>query len=149
VLIDEIGPEGATAAYFVMDEPLQDTLLADRRVAVCSDGSPGGFHPRGHGAFAKVIEEHVVARRLLELPEAVRKMTSLPAAILGLDDRGSIEVGKAADLVVFDPARVRATATYTEPFRLAEGFDLVVVNGRVARRDGELAEGLHGRTLRP
>jgi len=148
VLIDDLGPEGGSAAYFVMDEPLMAALLQGRHVAVCSDGDPRGFHPRGHGAFAEVIEEYVVGRKLLTLPEAVRRMTSLPAAILGLSDRGGIEVGTVADLVVFDPRRVRAAATYTEPFQLAEGFDLVLVNGRIARRDGELG-GLHGRALRP
>jgi N-acyl-D-amino-acid deacylase len=76
-------------------------------------------------------------------------MTSLPAEILGLRDRGRIRVGLAADLVVFDPQRVRATATYVEPFQFAEGFELVVVNGRIARRDGELADALHGRVLKP
>jgi N-acyl-D-amino-acid deacylase len=85
----------------------------------------------------------------LSLPEAVRKMTSLPASILGIADRGILQVGMAADVVVFDPARVRATATYTEPMRLAEGFDLVVVNGRIARRDGELAPAMSGRVLYP
>ncbi len=149
VLIDDIGPQGASAAYFVMDEVLQTTLLLDPQVSICSDGHPTGFHPRGHGAFAKVIEEHVVGRRLLGLAEAVRKMTSLPAAQLGLKDRGSIQVGLAADLLVFDPQRVRATATYAAPFQLAEGFDLVIVNGRIARRDGTLGGTLAGRVLRP
>jgi len=149
VLIDDIGPQGASAAYFVMDESLQAALLTDPHVAVCSDGNPTGFHPRGHGAFAKVIERYVVAQELLALPEAVRKMTSLPAEILGLRDRGRIRVGLAADLVVFDPGRVRATASYVEPFQLAEGFELVIVNGRIARRGGELAAALHGRVLRP
>jgi N-acyl-D-amino-acid deacylase len=149
VLIEDIGPEGASAAYFIMDEALQDRLLIDPRVAISSDGSPTGFHPRGHGTYARVIEEHVLARRLLELPEAVRKMTSLPAEIIGLRDRGQVVPGFAADLVVFDPARVRARATYAEPLQRAEGFDVVVVNGRIAREDGVLATGLHGAVVRP
>lgn len=149
VLIDDIGPDGASAAYFVMDDELQAELLLDPHVAISSDGNPRGFHPRGHGTFAKVIEEFVRERQLLELPEAVRKMTSLPAAVLGLADRGSLQVGKAADLVIFDPADVRATATYTDPFQLARGFDVVIVNGRVARRDGGLASTRSGRVLRP
>lgn len=149
VLIDDIGPQGASAAYFVMDDALQSTLLADPHVAVCSDGSPEGFHPRGHGAFARVIEEYVVRRRTLTLGEAVRKMTALPAAILGIEDRGTVEVGKAADLVIFDPDRVHAAASYAAPLQLAEGFDVVIVNGRVARRDGVLDDALHGRVLRP
>ena len=149
VLIDDIGPQGASAAYFVMDDALQERLLMDPMVAVCSDGSPTGFHPRGHGTFARVIEEYVVDRQLLSLAEAVRKMTALPAAHLGISDRGSLAVGLAADLVVFDPARVSATATYTNPLQLAEGFDIVIVNGRIARRDGVLAPALNGRVLRP
>lgn len=149
VLIEDIGPEGASAAYFVMDEALQDRLLLDPHVAVCSDGSPTGFHPRGHGAFAKVIEEQVQAKGLLGLPEAVRKMTSLPASSIGLDDRGRIAIGYAADLVVFDPARVRARSTYVEPLQHAEGFDVTIVNGRVARVGGTLAGGRHGAVLRP
>jgi N-acyl-D-aspartate/D-glutamate deacylase len=149
VLIDDIGPDGASAAYFVMDDALQDRLLLDPHVAICSDGSPTGFHPRGHGTFARVIEEHVVARGLLELPEMVRKMTSLPADIIGLRDRGRIAPGMAADLVIFDPAQVRARATYVAPLQLAEGFDLVLVNGRVARDAGVLDATLHGEVLKP
>ncbi|MFU8814743.1 MAG: N-acyl-D-amino-acid deacylase family protein [Pseudomonadales bacterium] len=149
VLIDDIGPQGASAAYFVMDEALQARLLLDPTVAVSSDGSPTGFHPRGHGSFAKVIEDYVVAAQQLPLPEAVRKMTSLPAQILGIADRGVLAVGMAADLVIFDPTRVRATATYTEPLQLAEGFDIVIVNGRIARHDGAMAPELNGRVLRP
>lgn len=149
VLIDDIGPQGASAAYFIMDDALQSRLLLDPAIAVSSDGHPTGFHPRGHGAFARVIETYVVERRALTLPEAVRKMTSLPADILGLADRGRIEVGLAADLVLFDPEKVRATATYEQPLRLAEGFDLVIVNGRIARRDGALVEADAGRVLWP
>ncbi len=149
LLIDDIGPDGASAAYFVMDDALQSALLADPDVAISSDGSPTGHHPRGHGTFARVIEEYVVQRGTLTLAEAVRKMTTLPAGILGIDDRGAVAVGQAADLVLFDPARVRATASYVEPLTLARGFDLVLVNGRIARADGRLGDGLHGRVLRP
>jgi N-acyl-D-amino-acid deacylase len=149
VLIDDIGPQGASAAYYIMDDALQSRLLLHPAVAVSSDGHPTGFHPRGHGAFARIVETYVMERGALALPEAVRKMTSLPAEILGLADRGRIEVGLAADLVLFDPARVRATATYERPLSLAEGFDLVVVNGRIARSGGNLMDARAGRVLRP
>jgi N-acyl-D-amino-acid deacylase len=149
VLIDDIGPDGASAAYFIMDDALQSRLLVDPHVAISSDGHPTGFHPRGHGTFARVIETYVMEREALTLTEAVRKMTSLPADILGLVDRGRIQVGLAADLVLFDPEQVRATATYAAPLRLAEGFDLVVVNGRIARRDGAPVETAAGRVLWP
>ncbi len=149
VLIDVIGPQGGYAAYFVMNDALQTRLMIDPDVSVSSDGSPTGFHPRGHGAFAKVIEEYVVARELISLPEMVRKMTSLPADTIGLEDRGRLAPGMAADIVIFDPARVRATATYTDPLQLAAGFDIVLVNGQVARQDGLLSAGLHGEVLLP
>jgi N-acyl-D-aspartate/D-glutamate deacylase len=149
VLIDDIGPGGADAAYFVMDESLQETLLTGTDVAVCSDGSPTGFHPRGHGTFARIIETFVRERGVLSLAEAVRRMTALPAAIIGLEDRGRISPGMAADIVVFDPAAVRERATYVAPLQLAEGFDVVIVNGRVARRDGALTGVRPGTVLTP
>src|SRR5690606_25975948 len=86
VLLD-IGPGGGQAAHFVMDRALQDRLLLDPRVAVASDGSPGGSHPRGAGTFAKWIEDFVIGQPRVTLEEAVRRATSLPASILGLADR--------------------------------------------------------------
>jgi len=77
----------------------------------------------------------------------VRKATGLPASILGLTDRGVLREGAKADLVLFDPARVRARADYVDPFQHAEGFDLVVVNGVPAFEDGERV-GVAGRLLR-
>ncbi len=149
VLIDVIGPQGGYAAYFVMDEALQTRLVIDPDVSVSSDGSPQGFHPRGHGAFAKVIEDYVVKQQRLRLPEAVRKMTSLPADTIGISDRGRLQPGLAADIVIFDPYRVRAMATYIDPLQLAEGFDLVIVNGQIARQNDSLAPVLAGKVLLP
>ena len=148
-LIDDFGPDGGSAAYFIMDEDLQSTLIADPHVAICSDGSPTGFHPRGHGTFARIIETYVRERGVLTLAEAVRKMTSLPAEILGLEDRGAIRAGAYADLVIFDPEDVHETATWAEPLQLAEGMDVVVVNGEIVRERGALTESRPGRVLRP
>lgn len=149
VLIDVIGPRGASAAYFVMDDALQARLLEDPRVGIGSDGSPTAFHPRGYGSFARMVEEHVVEEGRLTLPEAVRKMTSLPASILGIADRGRLEAGMRADIIVFDPQRVRALADYVTPHRFAEGFDVVIVNGQVARMHNRLTGSLPGRVLYP
>ncbi len=135
VLID-LGPEGAQGAHFTMDKALQDTLLIDPHVAFSTDGGPGQRHPRGAGTYAKLIEDYVVRDRKLTLEEMVRKATSYPARILRLADRGTIREGAKADLNLFDPARVRARATYVDPFARAEGFDLVMVNGRVAYAEG-------------
>lgn len=149
VLIDVIGPEGASGAYFVMNDELQARLLAAPYVGVCSDGSPTGFHPRGHGTFARIIERYVVGEELLTLSEAVRKMTSFAAGVLGIGDRGAIAPGMKADILVFSPAAVHETATYPAPLSFAEGFDVVIVNGRVAREAGVMAAELGGRVLEP
>lgn len=133
----EIGPRGGRAAHFVMDEELQARLMVDPYVAIASDGSPGGSHPRGAGTFAKWIEEFAVRDGLVSLEEAVRKATGLPASILRLPDRGVVREGAVADLVLFDPEGVRARADYVEPTAQAEGFDLVLVNGVPAFEDGE------------
>lgn len=135
VLIDDITLSGASAAYFVMDAELQDRLLIEPQVMICSDGSATSRHPRGHGAFARVIRKFVVEDQRLPLEEAVHKMTGLSAATVGLDRlrRGRLAQGWAADVLIFDPLGVRDNATYEKPHRLATGFDRVIVNGQVVR----------------
>ena len=149
ILIDDINPFAHSAAYFVMDDELQTRLLVDPLVSICSDGSPTGFHPRGHGTFARVIEEFVENKKALTLEEAVKKMTSYAASILGIKDRGVIEAGKMADLIVFNPQEIREKADYGNPFQLAEGFDIVIVNGKVARENGILSKTNNGKILNP
>ena len=141
------GPGGGQAAHFVMDRVLQDRLLLEPFVAIASDGSPGGSHPRGAGTFAKWIESFATAEARVPLEEAVRKVTSLPASILGLRDRGLVREGAKADLLLFDPDRVHARADYVDPTALAEGFDLVLVNGQAAFEAG-VAGANAGRLLR-
>lgn len=149
ILIDIIGPQGAGGAYFIMDDALQSRLLEDELITASSDGSPTGFHPRGHGTFAKYIKEYVVNREALSLIEAVRKVTSFSADILGIDDRGSIEVGKVADLVLFTPENVKANATYPNPLQLSSGFDMVFVGGQVAFQNGATTNAGLGAVLKP
>jgi N-acyl-D-aspartate/D-glutamate deacylase len=149
VLIDVIGPRGGYGAYFVMNDELQARLLQDPNVGVCSDGSPTGFHPRGHGTFAKIIQTYVNQQRVLTLPDAIHKMTSFAARVLGIADRGAIKPGMKADMIVFNPDEVRANATYPAPLQLADGFDIVIVNGRIAREDGRQSADYFGRVLKP
>ena len=130
-----------------MDKALQDTLLLDPFVAIASDGGPGIRHPRSTGTFAKLIEDYVVRERALPIQEAIRKATSLPASILRLRNRGVIRVGAKADLILFDPKNVRARSTYVDPFAQADGFDLVMVNGRPAFEKGRRID-TAGRLLR-
>ena len=85
---------------------------------------------------------------MLTLEEAVRHLSATPARRLGLGDRGLVEEGRAADLVLFDPATVHDTATFAEPRQVARGIHVVVVNGAVAWRDGERTDAAAGRVLR-
>ncbi len=150
VLIDDIGPHGASAAYFVMDRELQDRLFIDPHVMACSDGSPTMRHPRGYGSFAKVIRYYVREQKLLTLEEAIRKMSGLPAETLGLtrQKRGLLKEGFAADILVFDPAKVNDTATFENPHQLAEGFDWVVVNGVLVFGDDAFTGAAGGKILK-
>ncbi len=150
LLIDDIGPEGASAAYFVMDQELQDRLLIDRNVMISSDGSPTIEHPRGYGSFARIISYYVREKKILSLEEAVYKMTELPAKTHGIlkQKRGLIKNGFAADLLIFDPAKVKDKATFTHPHTLAEGFEYVMVNGTLVIANGRFTGERAGKMLR-
>jgi N-acyl-D-amino-acid deacylase len=144
----ELGPNGGAGAHFTMDEATQDVLFGDPSVAICTDGSPGMRHPRSTGTYAKLFERYVREKKMLSIEQAVYKASGLPAKIMRLQDRGTIELGAKADLVLFDVAKVHARSNYVEPFALAEGFDVVIVNGQIAREDGKLQPGRYGRVLR-
>ena len=141
----------AGAVYFHMDEADVSRFLAWNRCMVGSDGLPNDTHPhpRLWGAFARVLGEYARDRALFPIQEAVRKMTSLPASVFGLADRGLVREGGFADLVLFDPARVRDRATYEEPRLRAEGIERVFVNGRQAWPRPQDQSGCWGRFLRP
>ena len=143
-------------AYFLMSEENVTLGLRQPWVSIGSDASSmapeGAFleattHPRAYGCFARFLGKYVREERLVPLAEAVRRMTSLPAENLGLDRRGRIKDGYFADLVIFHPDTVADRATYADPHQYAVGVRDVVVNGRVALRDGEFAGVLAGRAL--
>lgn len=104
--------------------------------------------PRTYGAYPRILGDFVREESLLSLPEAIRKMTSFPAQRLGIPDRGILRDGMYADITVFDPARVRALATYDEPRRCSEGVEYVLVNGTVVIDHGQHTGALPGRALR-
>lgn len=104
--------------------------------------------PRTYGTFPVILAEFVREDRFLRLPDAIRKMTSFPAQRLGLPDRGLLRDGYKADVVVFDPGRVKAPATRTEPKQFPVGIDYVLVNGRVVIDQGRHTGVLAGRALR-
>jgi N-acyl-D-aspartate/D-glutamate deacylase len=105
-------------------------------------------HPRVYGTFARKIRRYVVEEQVVRLEDAVRSMTSLPAQVFRMKDRGVLRAGAFADITVFDLARVRDTATYDKPHQLAEGMVHVLVNGRAAIADGALTAERAGRVIR-
>jgi N-acyl-D-amino-acid deacylase len=121
--------------------------------AVASDGGihkvgVGQPHPRSYGTNARVLAEYVRTRNILRLEDAIRRMTSLPARTFGFHDRGLIAVGRSADLVLFDPSRVRDKATFENPHQYSDGFDHVWVNGIRMVADGKIIGEKAGRVLR-
>jgi N-acyl-D-amino-acid deacylase len=142
---------------FQMDEADLRRALGHPAVMIGSDGSsmaPTGKmaatkpHPRSYGTFPRVLGEYAREQRTVSLPQAVHKMTGMPARRLGLRDRGIVRVGARADLVVFDSRRVTDVATYDDPHRYPTGIEHVLVNGRFVIKDGEHTGSLPGRVLR-
>jgi len=144
---------------FAMSEENLERILAHPLAMVCTDGGAfategparrGSPHPRALGSFPRVLGRYVRERRTLPLEDAIRKMTSLPASRVGLTDRGRLLEGRAADVVVFDPATIADRATFDAPFQYPVGFAAIIVNGVVAVRGDEHRAGPGaGQALRP
>jgi len=147
-ILMEMGPQGASAAHFVMDRKLQYRIAADPGIMISSDGSPTMRHPRGYGSFARIVDDLVTRDQMLTIEQAVYKMSGLPAATLGIENRGRIKTGYSADLLVFDPAEIRDRATFENPHLTASGFNWIWVNGRLAREDGRFSGDRFGKVLR-
>jgi N-acyl-D-aspartate/D-glutamate deacylase len=155
LLIEARGSVGCV--YFIMSEDDLKLAMAQPWVAVGSDGSAlategplrsGVPHPRNFGTFPRVLGRYVREEKIIPLAEAIRKMTSLPASILGLADRGTIAPGQAADLVLFDPATVADRATFENPFQYPVGIDTVIVNGQVVLDEGTGTDAKPGKVFR-
>ncbi len=143
---------GASGIFHAIDERDLERILACPLTMIASDGEVPIFgkaspHPRSYGTFARVLAVYWREKGLLTLEDAVRKMTGLPAWRLGLRDRGILRPGMKADITIFDPARVRDTATYENPHRYAEGFAHVIVNGQVIFENGAMTAARPGRIL--
>ena len=130
-----------------------ERILRYPNTAIASDGGIREFgsgmpHPRSYGTNARVLAEFVRNRGTLTLEDAVRRMTSLPARTFRFTDRGLLREGYAADVLVFDPAKVKDLSTYADPHHYTEGFDHVLVNGVPVVSEGKLNEVRPGRILR-
>ena len=139
-------------SFNMLDEDIE-RLMRQPWTMTSSDGAlvPFGVgmpHPRGNGAFSRKLRKYVVEQHVVDLPAAIRSMTSLPATVFNLPDRGVLRPGAFADVVVFDLAKVRDRATYEQPHQMSEGMVQVLVNGRFAIRDGKFTTEHAGRVLR-
>ena len=144
-------------AGFAMSEENLEKILAHPLSMVCTDGGAfaidgptrhGSPHPRGAGSFPRVLARYVRDRKVLTLASAIRKFTSVPANRLRLAGRGRLAVGAVADIVAFDADRIADTATFEKPFQYPVGMPLVIVNGRIALREGHRTSDHAGRALR-
>ena len=143
LILDIEARGGGSAIFHGMNEADLRAFMSHPLTMIASDGGPRRFgedvpHPRSYGNNARVLGRYVRDEKLLALEDAIRKMTSLPAATFQLKDRGIIKAGACADLVIFDPAKVADPSTFDDPHHYAEGFTAVLVNGGVVLRDGRL-----------
>jgi dihydroorotase/N-acyl-D-amino-acid deacylase len=143
---------GAQGIFHAINEEDLQRILVHPATMVGSDGEIPIFgkshpHPRSYGTFARVLGVYVREKKLLPLEAAVRKMSAFPAQRLGLSDRGVLRQGLKADIAIFDPAKVRDTATFEKPHSYAEGVTHVLVNGQVVFENGAMTEARPGRVL--
>lgn len=135
LILEMQGNGGASAVFHGINEDDLRAFLKHPNTMFASDSGvrrwqQGVPHPRGYGNNARVLARYVRELKTLRLEEAVRRMTSLPASVFRLRDRGMIREGAWADLVIFDPEKVQDTATFDDPHGYATGFAAVLVNGR-------------------
>jgi dihydroorotase/N-acyl-D-amino-acid deacylase len=153
LVLDIVRRGDASAIFDVLDEADVERIMRHPQTAIASDGAllrlgEGHPHPRWYGTFPRVLGVYVRERRVLTLEDAVRKMTGLPAARLGLADRGRVAEGCVADLVLLDPATVVDRATFPVPHQYPKGIEYVWVSGVPVVERGRFTEARPGRVLR-
>ena len=131
-----------------MDEADLTRFAAHPLTFICSDGGLAGRHPRGYGAFPRVLATYVRDQKALALRQAIHKMTGGPAVFLGLKQRGVLAPDHTADVVVFDPATIQDRGTKTDPTRPPVGMQYVIVNGQVILDEGVMTAARPGRAVR-
>ncbi len=155
ILIDEGGSVPTVFAHH--DEKDMNLAMQQPWCSIGSDGSAyategalmrGNPHPRNFGTFPRVLGVYARDRGVLKLEDAVRKMTSLNAAKIGLKDRGTLRAGAFADVTLFDADKVIDRSTYTAPFAYNDGIEYVIVNGVVVLDKGKHTDAMPGRALR-
>ena len=147
ILLEEENAVGMVDFYGLEEHIIR--FLKRPEQNVCTDGLLGGKpHPRAYGAFPRVLGKYVREEKALPLQEAIFKMTKKPAELLGLKNRGVLEVGNYADIVIFNPETIIDKGTFVEPIQYPEGIDYVIINGNVVIDNGEYKKILAGEVLR-
>jgi dihydroorotase/N-acyl-D-amino-acid deacylase len=148
---------GIDVAVFAMNEKDVALALQQPWVSICNDSqgtAPDGLlgkehpHPRAYGTFPRILRKYVREDKLLTLPDAIRKFSALPAQRMRLTDRGVLKQGLWADIVIFDPEKIRDLATFENPNQLSEGMEFVLVNGVPVIDGGKMTNALPGKVLR-
>ena len=153
LVIEAVQRGGASAIYHVLDEADVERIMRHPQTMIASDGrlsrpGEGHPHPRAYGTFPRVLGHYVRERRVLTLEDAVKKMTGMPAATLGLTDRGRLVAGSRADLTIFHADSVADRATFQAPHQYPSGIPYVIVNGTLAVDGGRFTGARAGRVLR-
>jgi N-acyl-D-amino-acid deacylase len=141
--------------FYIREKDLEQVMRHPKSM-IGSDGkilniegplAEGKPHPRNFGAFPRVLSRYVRERKILSLPEAIRKMTSAPAKRFSIESRGLIQEGYFADLTIFDPERIQDRATFDHPLQYPEGIEYVLVNGEVVLDQGKRTKVLPGKVI--
>ena len=145
------------AVYYGMSEHNLELFLSQTFVGVGSDAryrsvegisSSGTVHPRAYGTFSRFLGRYVREKGLLTLEEALSRITAFPAERFNINKRGYLKKGYRADITIFDPERIRDTATFENPHRYSQGVEYVIINGTVAKKRAELVSHTAGRVVR-
>ncbi|MDH4184819.1 MAG: amidohydrolase family protein, partial [Nitrospinota bacterium] len=157
-MFDLLAEENAyvEAIFFCMSDDNMDRILTKPYVMVGSDAGAraldgplaiGRPHPRTYGSFPAFLQRYVRERKLVSIPEAVKKLSTMACRFFGIAGRGEITPGKFADITIFDPKRIQDNSTYTQPMAAPTGIKNVIVNGVHAVKDGRLTGKLAGRVV--
>ena len=154
LVIDE--PDIYTSCGVLSEDDVRDVMKYDW-LMFCSDGyalpivkktdTPTTAHPRAFGSQARVLRKYVREEKVLTLENAIRKMTSLPANLLRMKDRGLLKNGYKADVAIFDPETIRDNATFDDARQYSIGTEYVIVNGKISIENGKYSGALNGKLL--
>ena len=153
VLMDLVYVGNGQGIYHCLNEDDVKRIMSHPQVMHASDGSTIEFgkaqpHPRSYGTYPRILGRYVREKNLISLSESIRKMTSLPANVLGLKDRGIIKNNFWADLVIFNPKKIIDNATWENPHQYPTGINWVIVNGAIAVDNGNPSKKLYGKVLK-